>query len=67
MLLLKLFFAFIQVGLFSVGGGYAAIPLIQEQIVNIYGMMTLEEFSDLFHRMYYPVLLHLSDVGSFLL
>ena len=47
MLLLKLFFAFIQVGLFSVGGGYAAIPLIQEQIVNIYGMMTLEEFSDL--------------------
>ena len=47
MLLLKLFFAFIQVGLFSVGGGYAAIQLIQEQIVNIYGMMTLEEFSDL--------------------
>ena len=47
MLLLKLFFAFIQVGLFSVGGGYAAIPLIQEQIVNIYKLMTLEEFSDL--------------------
>lgn len=47
MLLLKLFFAFIQVGLFSVGGGYAAIPLIQEQIVNIYGLMSLEEFSDL--------------------
>ena len=47
MLLLKLFFAFIQVGLFSVGGGYAAIPLIQEQIVDIYGLMTLEEFSDL--------------------
>ena len=36
MLLLTLFFAFIQVGLFSVGGGYAAIPLIQEQIVNIH-------------------------------
>lgn len=47
MLLMKLFFAFIQVGLFSVGGGYAAIPLIQEQIVDIYGLMTLEEFSDL--------------------
>lgn len=47
MLLLKLFFAFIQVGMFSVGGGYAAIPLIQEQIVNIHGLMTLEEFSDL--------------------
>lgn len=47
MLLLKLFFAFIQVGMFSVGGGYAAIPLIQEQIVEIYSLMTLEEFSDL--------------------
>lgn len=47
MLLTKLFFAFMQVGLFSVGGGYAAIPLIQEQIVNIHKLMTLEEFSDL--------------------
>lgn len=47
MLLLKLFFAFIQVGMFSVGGGYAAIPLIQEQIVNIHHLMTMEEFSDL--------------------
>lgn len=46
-LLFKLFFAFIQVGMFSVGGGYAAILLIQEQIVNIHGLMTLEEFSDL--------------------
>lgn len=36
-----------QVGLFSVGGGYAAIPLIQDQIVNIHGLMTMDEFSDL--------------------
>ncbi len=47
MLLLKLFFSFIQVGLFSVGGGYAAIPLIKDQIVNVHNLMTLEEFSDL--------------------
>ena len=47
MLLLKLFFSFIQVRLFSVGGGYAAIPLIQDQIVNVHGLMTMEEFSDL--------------------
>lgn len=46
-LLLKLFFSFIQVGLFSVGGGYAAIPLIQDQVVNIHGLMTMEEFTDL--------------------
>ncbi len=47
MILLVLFLAFMQIGLFSVGGGYAAIPLIQEQIVNIHNIMTMEEFSDL--------------------
>lgn len=47
MLLLKLFLSFIQVGLFSVGGGYAAIPLIQNQIVDIHGLLTFEEFTDL--------------------
>lgn len=46
-ILLKLFLSFIQVGLFSVGGGYAAIPLIQNQIVEIHGLMTTAEFSDL--------------------
>ncbi len=47
MILLQLFFSFIQVGLFSVGGGYAAIPLIQNQIVDVHGLMTLSEFTDL--------------------
>ena len=47
MLLLKLFLSFIWVGLFSVGGGYAAIPLIQDQIVNIHQLMSMEEFTDL--------------------
>ena len=46
-ILLQLFFAFIQVGLFSVGGGYAAIPLIQNQIVDVHHLMTLGEFTDL--------------------
>lgn len=45
--LLKLFFSFIRVGLFSVGGGYAAIPLIQNQIVEVYQLMTISEFTDL--------------------
>lgn len=47
MILLQLFFSFIQVGLFSVGGGYAAIPLIQNQIVQVHGLMTMAEFTDL--------------------
>lgn len=45
--LFKLFFSFIQIGLFSVGGGYAAIPLIQAQIVDVHKLMTMEEFTDL--------------------
>ena len=47
MLLLKLFLSFIKVGLFSVGGGYAAIPLIQNQIVEVRKLLSLEEFTDL--------------------
>lgn len=43
----KLFFSFIKVGLFSVGGGYAAIPLIKNQVTDINGLLTLEEFTDL--------------------
>lgn len=43
----QLFFSFIRVGMFSVGGGYAAIPLIQNQIVDVHALMTLEEFTDL--------------------
>lgn len=46
-MIFDLFLSFMQVGMFSVGGGYAAIPLIQEQIVNIHGLMTLAEFTDL--------------------
>ncbi len=43
----RLFFSFIKVGLFSVGGGYAAIPLIQNQIVETHKLLSLEEFTDL--------------------
>lgn len=46
-ILIKLFFSFLQVGLFSVGGGYAAIPLIQTQVVTVWNLMTIEEFADL--------------------
>jgi chromate transporter len=35
------------VGLFSVGGGYAAIPLIQEQVVINHKLLTMAEFTDL--------------------
>jgi len=47
MIYLKLFLSFIQIGLFSIGGGYAALPLIQEQVVNINHWLAIAEFTDL--------------------
>lgn len=47
MIYLQLFWQFLQVGLFSIGGGYAAIPVIQNQIVEYCGWLSMSEFSDL--------------------
>lgn len=47
MIYLQLLVSFIQVGLFSVGGGYAAIPLIQEQIVDVHSWMTMSQFANI--------------------
>lgn len=33
MIYLKLFLSFLQIGLFSFGGGYAAMPFIRDQVV----------------------------------
>jgi len=46
-LLLQLFLSFLNIGVFSVGGGYAAIPLIQQQAVELHHWLTLTDFSDL--------------------
>ena len=45
--LLELFWSFFQVGLFSFGGGYAAMPLIQEQVVERHAWLTMAEFTDI--------------------
>ena len=47
MILLQLFWSFLQIGLFSFGGGYAAMPLIQAQIVTQHGWLGMAEFTDL--------------------
>lgn len=46
MILLTLFWCFFQIGLFSIGGGYAALPLIQNQVVELQGWLTMSEFAD---------------------
>ena len=44
---LLLFLSFFQVGVFSVGGGYAAIPLIQNKMVGELAWLNMKEFTDL--------------------
>ena len=33
MIFLELFFTFFKIGLFTIGGGYAMLPLIQDEVV----------------------------------
>ena len=47
MIYLKLFLSFLQVGVFSIGGGYAAIPIIQNQVVDANGWLSMGEFTNL--------------------
>ena len=47
MIYLQLFISFLQIGAFSFGGGYAAMPLIQNQVVQLHPWLTQSEFTDL--------------------
>lgn len=47
MVYLELFWSLFQVGLFSIGGGYVAIPLIQHQVVDMHAWLTMTEFTDI--------------------
>ena len=46
MIYLELLWSFIQIGLFSIGGGYAAMPLIQHQVVDLHPWLTMTQFAD---------------------
>ena len=43
----RLFLAFLQIGLFSIGGGYAVIPAIQQQVVETYEWISQRVFTDI--------------------
>ena len=47
MIYLQLFLRFLQIGAFSFGGGYAAMPLIQNQVVQLHSWLSQSEFTDL--------------------
>ena len=44
---LNLFFVFFKVGLFSFGGGYAILPLMQHEVVDINKWISFKEFMDI--------------------
>ncbi len=46
-LLFDLFVSFFQIGLLSFGGGYAAMPLIREQVVDLHGWLSMSGFGDI--------------------
>ena len=47
MIYLELLWSFVQIGLFSIGGGYAAMPLIQHQVVDLHPWLTMTQFADI--------------------
>ncbi|MEW5783754.1 MAG: chromate transporter [Bacillota bacterium] len=46
-LLLSLYWTFTKIGLFTIGGGYAMIPLMEAEIINRQGWLTASEFLDI--------------------
>ena len=47
MIYLQLFWSFFQIGLFTIGGGYASLPLIRNEIVVNQGWLTMQEYTDI--------------------
>lgn len=47
MIFLELFIVYFQIGLFAFGGGYAAMPLIRDLVVEGKHWLTMAEFADL--------------------
>ena len=46
MIYLQLFYTFFKIGLFTFGGGWAMIAIMQREIVERHGWMNVEEFTD---------------------
>ena len=45
--LLSMFFTFAKIGAFTLGGGYAMVPIMEKEIVDRKGWLTREEFMDI--------------------
>jgi chromate transporter len=47
MILLELFYTFLIIGLFTFGGGYSMIALIQNEVVDHHAWLSMQEFTDI--------------------
>ena len=47
MLILRIILSFMKIGILAFGGAYAAIPLVEKEIVEVRQWMTYDEFADL--------------------
>ncbi|MBQ5613962.1 MAG: chromate transporter [Tidjanibacter sp.] len=47
MIFLELFFTFFIIGMFTIGGGYAMLSLIQNEVVTVHGWITDTTFTDI--------------------
>ena len=45
--IIEMFIAFFKIGAFTFGGGYAMIPLIEEEVVNNKKWIEKDEFMDI--------------------
>lgn len=46
-MILKLFLIFFKIGIFSYGGGWSALTIIRDELVNTYKLISLKEFLDI--------------------
>ena len=47
LLYLELYWSFFKIGLFSIGGGYASLPLIEKEIVEYHQWINMSTFTDI--------------------
>ena len=47
MIYIELFLTFFIIGMFTIGGGYSMLPLIQNEVVNVHGWIDETTFTDI--------------------
>jgi chromate transporter len=47
LIILQLYLSFLKIGLFSIGGGYVMLPLLEKEFIAVKGWLTATEFVDI--------------------